>query len=184
MRGFDRFLLFVYSLAFMIVSLFALLIGIGFFNYDLLYKVSDTLYSNQDVKMTILGISVITAIMSIYFLVKSMKSREVHTFSETHSEIGEIRISTETIENIARKVSAKIKGVLEQKVRVKLEDNETVNVIIKVFVDGERPIPEISEELQLNVKQTIEQIAGISVGNVHIVVGNVGQTNQKKKRVE
>lgn len=184
MRVIDRFFLFLFSVSFVVLALFAFLIGIGFFNEIMLYDMTEQLYTNSDLKLSLIIISITIILLGLYFIIRSLQTKHVSLFSNKRSEIGEIRISMDTIETLASKVTAKTKGVKEQKVKVRLEENETVTIIIKLFVDGETPIPKISEEIQLNVKETVQEIAGIDVGNVHIVVANIGQSNTKKARVE
>lgn len=181
MRGFDRFFLFLYSIVFLGVAVFAMMIGLGFYN-TYVSETINLLYLDQDVKFTIIAVSFLIIVFSIYFIIKSVHTNNVPTFSNLRSDIGEIKISMETIESLASKVSAKVKGVREEKVKVRLDDNELVTIIIKINVDGETPIPQISDEIQRNVKQHIENIAGITVGQVHVVVSNVGHSNYKKVR--
>ena len=185
MRIFDRFFLFLFSILFIIVALFTLLIGLEFFNEIMLQDMTETLYTNSILKITMIITSIVVILLGIYFLIRSIQTEHTPTFTNTSSDIGEIRISIETIETLSSKVASKVRGVREEKVKVKLDDKGRVTIVIKIFVDGEIPIPKISEEIQLNVKDTIEQIAGINVDYVHILVANVGQsTTIKKSRLE
>lgn len=184
MRVFNKLFLFLFSLTFMVVSIFTLLIGLGTIDYILLSDMIGQIYGNYNIQLALIIISAITIVTSIYLLIKSLQGKQMPSFSNRRSDIGEIRISMDTLVNLASKVASKVKGVKEQKVKVRPEEDETVTIIIKIYVDGETPIPQISDEIQLNVKENIEQIAGVLVGQVHIVVANIGQSNIKKARVE
>lgn len=184
MKGFEKLLLFIFSISFLVLSLLTLLIGLGFFKYDVLLAVTNLLDESGDFRISVIVFSGLFIILSFFFMIKSLKYNHVNSFSNIHSEIGEIKISTDTLENLASKVSAKINGVKEQKVRVKLEENGSVIVVAKIYVDGETPIPQISEQIQFQVKENIQNIAGIDVGQVHVIVANVGPSSQKKSRIE
>lgn len=184
MRALDRLFLFLFSLAFIVVALFALLLGLGFFNKIAFYDFTDILFYNSDIKLAITIVSIAIILLGINFLIKSLQTKQTPTFSNKQSEIGEIRISMDTLENLASKVTKSIKGVNEEKVKIRLDENNKVTVIVKIYVDGETSIPTISENIQLKVSETIQQIAGIDVENVHIIVANVGRSKSRKSRVE
>jgi len=183
-KAFDRFLLFLYSLVFFILSLGIFLVGIEFFKFRMISNLTYLVYSNDSIKWTVTTVSLITFLFSVYFMVKSFQTRKVHSFFHQHAIHGEIRISMETLENIAAKVVSKVNGIKDLKVKVRPEENETVTALIKIYVDGETPIPQISEEIQEKVKDRIEHIAGIKVNQIHIVVSNTSQSLGKKARVE
>jgi len=184
MRALDRLFLFLFSLTFIVVALFALLFGLGFLNELWLYNFTDMLYNNNGIKLTIIIVSIVVIFIGINFLIKSLQTKHVPEFSNKQSDIGEIRISMDTLENLASKVTKSVRGVNEEKVKVRLDENNKVTVVVKVYVDGETSIPSISENIQLNVRETIQQIAGIEVENVHIIVANVGHSKNRKSRVE
>ncbi len=185
MRVVDRLFLFLYSLVFLIVSLVGFLVAVGFFKYRIITEFTYRIYSNYQIQWTVAVISIVIFLLSIYFIVKSFQTKQVASFFNKTSEHGEVRISMEALENIASKAATKVKGVKDLKVRVRPEENETITTIIKIYVDGETPIPQISEEIQEIVKQQIEHIAGIQVSYVHVIVSNIGQSNAAKKaRIE
>lgn len=184
MRALDRLFLFLFSLAFIIVALFALLFGLGFFNKIVFYDLTNILYYNNGIKLAITIVSLIIILLGINFIIKSLHTKQTPTFSNKQSEIGEIRISMDTLENLASKVTRSVKGVNEERVKVRLDENNKVTVIVKIYVDGETSIPTISENIQLKVSETIQQIAGIDVEYVHIIVANVGRSKNRKSRVE
>lgn len=185
MRVLDRLFLFFQSVIFFVVSLFMFLVSIRFFKYGLLSDAVYSIYSNSNLQWTIAVTSLVTTILSLYFMIKSFQTNRAESFFNKSSELGEIRISMETLENMASKTALKVNGVKDLKVRIRPEENATVTGIVKIFVDGETPIPKISEEIQQSIKHHIEEIAGIEVGHVHIIVSNIGQSNHvKKARVE
>lgn len=182
MKSFDRFFLFLYSITFLIVSLVALLVGVGFLQYNLLIELIEKIYF--DYSFVLLGISIVTLFFSIYFLARSLQSKKGISTFRKRLEIGEVQISMESLETLVTRVSSKVKGVRELKARVKPEENGTITILVKVFVDGETPMPLITEEIQQQVKENIEHISGITVGQVHVMISNISQNTVRKPRVE
>ena len=165
---------------FLIIAVFSLLIAVQ--AIDPIY-LTDA-FTVDESKLAIIVSSILIIVFSLYLLIGNLRTNNAPTYSNRNSEIGEIRISADALENIATKASSRIKGVREQKVRVRIENGDAVSVVAKIAVDGETPIPQLSEEIQLNIKESIEKIAGINVERVHVVVANVGSAANRKARVE
>lgn len=64
---------------------------------------------------------------------------------------------------------------------------ESGNIItLRVSVDGETPLPELTQKLQADVKEQVEGIAGVVISEVSVVVTEVAQQENyaARKRVE
>lgn len=184
MKLLERFILLIFSLVFITIGVISLLIGIEFFSETYIEDIISQVYSSSDIKITVIIISIIVIVFGLYLLFSSLRSKKEVAFSTKINEVGNVRISMETIENIVLNVSGKIRGVKEQKVRVRIEDNDSVTIVLKVIVDGTTSIPELSENVQNSVKDTVEEIVGVTVNQVHIIVSNLNKPNVKKSRVE
>ena len=179
MKLFDRLILFITSFSLMFVTLVIILVGIGLFNQAFIDQMLYEYMNVTDVKMAILIISTILFIMTLYIMAKSLQRKKI-TPIRKQSEIGEIKISMETLENLVTKITSRVKGVRELKAKVKPEEDGSMAVLVKIVFDGETPIPQITKEIQDNVKERLEEITGIQVGQVHVVVSNVSQPTNKK----
>jgi len=171
MSIFDRFVLFIFSVAVILLAVLALLTGFGFYSQTYVNTIVDSLFHDYDIKLTFISASIIFVIIGIFLVIRSMYSKKEMTFSTNSTDYGQIKISL---------------GPKEPKVKVRIEEDESAAFIIKVLVDGETPIPQLSEEIQHNVKENIEKITGLSVNQVHIVVTNVSNNkiNKKKSKLE
>jgi len=183
MKVVDRLILFITSFFLMIMTLFIALAGVGLFDQLLIDDMISQYLNNSDVKTSILVISLLLFLMSSYIIAKSVQRKEVSPISK-RSEIGEIKISMDTLENLVIKTTSRIKGVRELKARVKPDEQSKISVIVKIVFDGETPIPQITKEIQDTVKEKLEQITGLSVGQVHVVISNISQSTGKKVLVE
>jgi uncharacterized alkaline shock family protein YloU len=103
---------------------------------------------------------------------------------DQRTDFGDIRISVETVENLALKAAQRSRGVKDLRARVSISPNG-LEIIIRTLVEGDSSIPILTEEIQKTVKMQIEEITGIPVASVSVYVANVVQTNQAfKSRVE
>jgi uncharacterized alkaline shock family protein YloU len=103
---------------------------------------------------------------------------------DQRTEFGDVRISLDTIENLALKAASRSRGVRDLKARIQV-DNAGLSIELRCIVDGEASIPATTEEIQSNVKAHIEDITGIPVATVSVYVANVTQSAHAfKSRVE
>ena len=122
-------------------------------------------------------------ILSILFLLSGVRSSKDKKAVSKHTNIGEVRISLNSIENISINASKKAGGVKDTKTSVrKLDDGVAVTVRIVVMPD--LSIPAISEDVQLRVKKAVEESSGILVKNVRVIVDSIYSGATYKARVE
>jgi uncharacterized alkaline shock family protein YloU len=85
------------------------------------------------------------------------------------TENGEVFISNDTLKAIVLKALASIKGIKDIAVYVH-PGRESVAILIKASVQPDINIPQISSEMQVNVKSYIQNIAEVPVGEVKISI--------------
>ncbi len=185
---FLRFILFFFSIAIVLIASLTMLVGFEFYSQYYINDLVDSIYNNTLYKISLVSVSVLFILVGLYIFFRSMFSKkDVTEFSTNSTESGQIKISINTIENIAKNAIKKIEGIKESKILVKIDSDESVSFLITIIIDGEKPIPEISEEIQNNIKESIERITGLSVKRVHVVVSDVSSSNKvitKKSRLE
>lgn len=106
-------------------------------------------------------------------------------------EIGEVQVTEEVIAIIAGLAATEVEGVhsmaggitnelvsmlgkknLAAGVDIKFEDNE-ISVMLSLAIKYGYSIPEVTAKVQENVKDEIENMTDIKVGNVDVRVANV-----------
>ncbi len=121
--------------------------------------------------------------LSIMFLLSGVKSNKDKKAVSKHTNIGEIRISLNSIENIAINASKRSNGVKETKTLVKKAD-DGVEIEVRIVVMPDLSIPVISEEVQGRVKKSVEESSGISVKQVKVIVDSIYSGLTNRARVE
>ena len=173
MNLFFRILLAVYAFCLTIISLIVLYITI---NPEFLREIHQYLYydvlAGKGSKFLMAVIALIFLILSITFLLSGFRSEKDKRSISKASSIGDIRISLGTIENIALAASRKLSGIRETKANVvKVVDG--VSITIKAVVLSDISIPDLSEDVQVKVKSSVEETTGIRVQDVRVLVENV-----------
>ncbi|MFS1512221.1 alkaline shock response membrane anchor protein AmaP [Chengkuizengella sp. SCS-71B] len=177
MKIFDRLLLFLYSIFVTVVSLFVVIqmLQTGDINLPYLNDVQEIIF------YVIVAVVVLISIRFIYITLRSNSATKPSI--DQRNDYGDIKISMETIEQVALKAAARVKGTKDTKAKITASQSG-IEVKIKTYVDGETAIPKLTEEIQQNVNDYIEDVTGIPVSNVSVLVVNIFQSNTFKSRVE
>ncbi|OGX60761.1 MAG: hypothetical protein A2189_08185 [Paenibacillus sp. RIFOXYA1_FULL_44_5] len=180
-RVLDRLLLFLYTLIVGVISIYALLAAWNVVN---LGKFVNRLNQDQLAAVSVIVIGIILLLISIRFFYISVRRSSSHAPSiDQRTAFGDVRISLDTIENMTLKAASRIRGVSEIKAKVNVS-SAGLEIAIRLLVDGESPIPNLTEELQSMVKNHIEELSGIPVSDVSVFVTNIVQSHSFKSRVE
>ena len=114
---------------------------------------------------------ILVAVLLLSLGMRSSKPVLPDTVLQT-SEYGEIRIAIVAIENMVLRVVQQTQGVKDNGRRVSYSpDGLIIQVKIKVMPDLE--LPELVNGLQVRVKNYVEEITGIIVHEVRVLVENI-----------
>jgi uncharacterized alkaline shock family protein YloU len=181
----DRLLLFLYTLIIGISVVFFLIATFGLVPIDDTERFLRNLYYEGNVAYPAIAIGLFVFLVTLrFFYVSIRRGRGQAPSIDQRTDIGDIRISLDTVENLALKAAGRVRGVKDLKARVSI-GGSGLDIVIRSVVDGENSIPELSEEMQRTVKTHIEDVTGIPVAGVSVFIANVVHTQTTfKSRVE
>jgi uncharacterized alkaline shock family protein YloU len=110
--------------------------------------------------------------LSLMFLLSGVKSDKDKKSISKYNNVGEVRISLNTIESIALAASRKLGGVKDNKAYV-TKQGDNVVISIKTIVMPDINIPALLEDIQMKVKKSVEETTGIGVNEVKVSVENI-----------
>jgi len=175
MSIFSRILLAFYAACLTVISFIAMIVALWpkvFVNiYD--YMI-DAVLAKRYVSFGLFIVAFIMFVVSVIFLTTGIRNSRDKKAVTKHTNIGDIKISLDTIENLALTASRKLNGVKEAKASVyKRKDEENVSIVIKTIVLPEVNIPVLSEDIQHKVKKVVEESSGVGVNTVKVLVENI-----------
>jgi uncharacterized alkaline shock family protein YloU len=180
----DKLLLFLYSLIVGVISIFFMSLGFGWLTSRMLSDLLTEFYRSNGIQIGTGIAGIVILLLSFRFFILSLHRGSMSAQSiDQRTEFGDIRISIETIENLALKTASKQRGVKELRSRVRASDSG-LEIVLRAVIDGESSIPALTEDIQRAVKEHVEDITGIPVSNVAVFIANVVQANTFKSRVE
>lgn len=178
---FDQILLKLYSIIILLATLFLIVFGFGFFENmatEFIMLISETL----EARIIFLIVVIVIALISLRFLILGGRKNSAAPTINTRNDLGETRTSITTFEAIASQTVQKIIGVRESQVRLKVSEVEGHQFFIKVVIDGDVPIPQITEQIQREVKSRVEEITGVGIQQVSVLVSDVVSSGPTKPR--
>ncbi|WP_040951341.1 alkaline shock response membrane anchor protein AmaP [Gorillibacterium massiliense] len=182
----DRFLLVLFSLAAIAALIFCLMASFGFVPFDDAKSYLTNIYNDNYTAVTFIAVCIVLLIIAfrlLFIAIRPSSNSNVPSIDQ-RTEFGDIKISVDTIENLALKAATRSRGVRDLKARVKVS-NAGLDIELRTVVDGETSIPTLIEEIQAAVKNHLEDITGIPTASVSVYVANVAQSaNTFKSRVE
>jgi uncharacterized alkaline shock family protein YloU len=181
----DRLLLFLLSLTLIGGMAILLLATFGAIVFEDSLQFLNRVYYDTNTAVPFIVVSTLILLISVRMLYIAVRPGRVNLPSiDQRTDFGDIRISVETVENLALKAAQRSRGVRDLKTRVSVGPSG-LEIIIRTLVDGESSIPSLTEEIQSTVKHHIEEVTGIPVATVSVYVANVTQANHAfKSRVE
>ncbi len=182
----DKLLLFLYSSAIGICAAVAFGVGLNWVQEQWLTNFVRDVYGGQAkwLQAVILAVSAVLFLISLRFFYLSVRRGSVSAPSiDQRTEFGDIRISIETVENLALKAAGRQRGVKDLRARIRISE-AGIDISMRAVADGETSIPALTEEIQRTVKAHVEEITGIPVSGVSVFVANIIQTTNFKSRVE
>ncbi|MBO8163135.1 MAG: alkaline shock response membrane anchor protein AmaP [Brevibacillus sp.] len=187
MNLFDRFILSVYSLVLIILSLLAIGVFSNLIDRSWVELFFSRIYGTTTINLPYLIVSVIFLAISVRFFVSGFRRQgREHKAIYQRNDFGHVSISLDTIRAIAERAARKVRGVRELKTHVSTQ--ELGNVIsLRVTFDGETPLPELTQNLQAEVKARVEAITGLDIAEVSVSVVEVAPTDHvtvRSRRVE
>lgn len=184
-RVVDKLLLFIYSIVTGAIAVVLACLGFRWIPESGVAEATGDFYELEALQITFMVVGIVLFLISLRFFVLSLQrgSSSSAPSIDQRTDFGDIRISIETIENLALKAASRQRGVKDLRARIHATD-AGLDIVLRTVVDGETSIPALTEDIQKTVKQHVEDISGIPVTNVSVFVANVIQTSTYKSRVE
>jgi uncharacterized alkaline shock family protein YloU len=179
MNFFKRVFVFMYSLVLAIAGFFVLAYGIKEF-YDLqrLDTMFASLVSDPRIQITLMVIGAIVFISGLIApgrMERKIKKNRVVSFQNPD---GEVSVSLTAIEEYIHKAARSIQGIKDVKSRVTIT-RRGIDITAAVNISAGMNIPEVTERIQMAVKNKIQNILGVEENinmKIHINrISNVGE---------
>lgn len=179
MKTFHKIVVVLYTIALMILS--GIFAYANLVSYDFLQQIlNESLVTISANSILFFVIGVLLAILPVVTFVFSFTSSREQKQIVRHTDLGELKISTETVRGIALASIKEIPTIRDIELNVNIVKDEIV-VTVKGRVANDVVIPELTVKLQSEIKDSVEKCTGVPVKEVKVVVGSSLQTSQVRE---
>ena len=131
-----------------------------------------TFYRSNRYDIVIFLFGLVFMLLNIAILFSGFRLRSSDRFYCIRNEQGLVRISANSIENIALAIAKKSGSVRDVKSRARFRKN-SVEVSLKMVVYQDTQVQKLSEVIQSRIKDTVEMMTTLPVGQVEVSVEGV-----------
>jgi len=165
-----RILLVIYAVFFIIISILSIIVALN--NEILTYFLHNYISLKYYQPVVFIIISIILLVSGVIFLIFALKTNKDKKAVSKYTNIGEVKISLNSIENITLNAAGKFSALRNVRASVYKVD-DTVTIAIKALILPDVNIPVISNEIQETVKNAVEESSGVMVSDVRVFIENI-----------
>lgn len=186
MKVLDKIALVLFSSIILIESVLLCFMIFGWITLDVVNIYARNLLNNSTVCNITLGVLIVfilLAIKGIFYTTDSKqdKDKNVDNGILIQNDNGKLLISRDTIQNLVSGVVKGFENTKDVTSKVVLTNDNNINIDVTLFVEEEAIIKELSNKLQLKIKEVIKQSIDIDIKEVNIKVINIAP---KEKKIE
>ena len=156
-RKFYGYIAFVF---FLILGLFCILIGLNLIDSYVLTSLIELVYAESSLQIGLVAIGLaVICFSSLYMQLQSLRELRGRTIA-FDNEDGQIKISLFAIEDYIKKISQGIPAIKEVKPKI-ITRKKGVDIEAKVVLYAGNNIPDVTEEVQSNIRKKVQKMLGI-----------------------
>ncbi|MEG1008702.1 MAG: alkaline shock response membrane anchor protein AmaP [Clostridia bacterium] len=178
MKGFEKFVLIIFSIIIFIISLVVILVTTGMLNINTVISFFSYVINSNG--MIILGISASLIVLAIFGIFSKNETQEnLKSGLTIVHEGGSIYISKETFENLVTSITKEYASLRNTKTNIIIsEEGLIVNVYTYILPDT--IVPTITAKLQEDIKDNVLKQTTIEVKQANIKIKGVYNQIEKK----
>lgn len=164
----DRIILTLYTILMAVASVLTVLCSLDVFSQEGMVRFISHIPGNW---IYAVG-GVIMLLVSLRLLITGLGLTGMSSLKLSENNNGKVLVGKAALENYIAVLAQEIYGIHNVKVIVKLED-DGINVRINSSIEPGINIPEASDEIRVNVKESIKKVTGIEVKDIELFVKQI-----------
>lgn len=171
MNIFDRIIFTVFTIFLVLISIVVIILPFNIIQNNIIDEIVIFINSLEG-KYWILLIGLAVLLMSLRLLFSGVKRNKKSKYIIKYTSLGELKISTQTIEGLTYSVTNSFNEIKDVKANVEIIDDELI-ILINVRVSPNVNIPEIIFKIQEKVKEHVQNCSGIKVREVKFKISEI-----------
>lgn len=186
MKVLDKVALVLFSCIILIVSVLLCFVIFGWLKLDVMVLYIKNILSNPmgaNITLGVLTVFILLAIKGIFFSSDAKKENGTENGILIQNENGKLFISKDTIQNLVSGVVKQVEGAEDVSSKVILSKDNFVNIDVVLFVNQDVVIKDLSNNLQLKIKETVKKSMDIDIKEVNIKIKNITPKQEDVQKV-
>ena len=131
-----------------------------------------TLYRSDKYNAVVFLAGLLILLLNLFILFSGLSFRRVNKYICYKTDGGQVRVSSNSVENIALGLARKSHSVREAKSKVRFRNN-AVEILMKLSVYPDTHVPNLSKLLQNQITDSVESMTELTVSHVDINIEGV-----------
>ena len=185
MKVLDRIALVVFSVMMLIIAILVNITIFGWINSTTLYMLITHMIADDTTCKILLGINIIfivLAIKAIFFESGDKDSKNYNDGILLENDDGKLLITKETITSMVDVVVSGFASVKSSQSKVVLDNENNLSIILTIETTSDTIIKELSNNLQIRIKEKIKESLDLDVKNIDIRVKNIVESKNDETK--
>ena len=176
MKFIDKMILCIFSVMILLVSVISCFFIFGWADMTNFYMLITKMLADRTTCNILLGLNVIFILLAIKGIFFESKSEDEKNFSNgilLENDDGKLLITKETLTSIVNSVVSGFDSVKDQQSKIILDENNNLSIALTIEVLDNAVIKELSNNIQIRVKDAIKKSLDVEVKSLDIKVKNL-----------
>lgn len=186
MKFIDKIILCIFSVLILLESVFLCFFVFGWINVTDFYVAINRLLADSGSCNILLGlcaIFILLAIKGIFFESKTEEEKDSNTGILLENDDGKLIVTKEALISIVNSVVSGFESVKSQQCKIVLDENNDLSIMLTMEVSDNAIIKELSNNIQLRIKEEIKKSLDVDVKKLDIKVKNlIEESNEAKDK--
>lgn len=173
MKFLDKMILCIFSVLILLAAIFTCSCIFGWIDVTSLFVFTSNALNDQTTCNVLLGLNavlIIFAIKGIFFDSVTEEEKNIGNGIMLENDDGKLLVTKETITSIVNSVVSGFEGVKDQQTRIILDENDDLSILLTIAVTDQAVIKELSNNIQVRVKDAIKKSLDVEVKSLDIKV--------------
>lgn len=183
MKILDKIILCVFSVLVLLISILVCSFIFGWVELPTFYMFATSVLKNTTTCNILLGINILFILLAIkgIFFESSEKEEKYKEGILLENEDGKLLITKDTLTSIVNSVVSGFDSVKSQQTKILFDKDNDLSIILTIEVSEKAIIKELSNNIQIRVKETIKKSLDIEVKNLDIRVKDMVRPEETKE---
>lgn len=176
MKFIDRLALAIFSVLILLIAVIVSLTVFGVIDVTTIYMIATHFLADKTSCNIVIGLNcvlILLALKCIFFESSGNKDEKYNDGILLENDDGKLLITKETLTSMVNAVVSGFSSVKNSWSKVKLDEENNLSIILTIETTNNTIIKELSNNLQMRIKEKIKESLDLEVKNIDIRVKNI-----------